>query len=756
MSHSHSGHKVDKKLIVAAISKLLDRTPHRHFDAPAISLNAITDYLRIPSSSIDPYDLEALVRPLAVAGTLFDGPTVPRVKYVRRGLRREYWIVFESGGGGGGGKNFYHHHNHHHDPFQTHVEGPRTRADRDVDLRGRAEAERKGRKAAHRSTSISDLPRPPSRASRTSTDTGLSRREQPSYGIDEGTNDQSGSVRFPVPFPVPAVLAASAQPAAKTLNLIPNLPGGADYSAGQSHHFREKEKKGFLQSIGIGKTSKSRQRYEYQSPDGSESGSENSSSGREDYHRSTRTRSDRAAPSGQSAGAGDQRTVETKVPVDPLAVARRKKEDRARKAFEAHLLWDNRNTTTRRPADGDSQPQTSDNWNRAPLRRPTRKETIQGPGGEDSWEIIDSYENDDEVGEEAGESDGEDPSSNATGKKTVDKEGVRKEAGMDKIKPVFQNHQTLSPAHEGEKMAEKRGSGDNALSRKKEVVRVDTEGIRDSRGEANDEIHDDGGRSDDSGSGSENDDNDDEDTEISSSDEKSQRSGSKAEADGGPANLTANRAVNKHVSKNKEMITDRPGDKEGQQKVTDSESKSRWDQKEGRNDKRSSPDEDPKRRLKHEKHKHEADRSGGDEGTKSKEVKGADGTKKDKNKCHEKEGRFESTSASTSPSKDTHAHRRKHEHGKERESDRKRSVTDNEDDSDQEEEGDSDPVEEESEVDREQPPTPHWEKTFQDLPFGPDLPVLAFREWIEDRWKILVAEIVAIMGMVYIIQATGL
>ncbi|KAK8864147.1 hypothetical protein IAR55_001393 [Kwoniella newhampshirensis] len=54
------------------------------------------------------------------------------------------------------------------------------------------------------------------------------------------------------------------------------------------------------------------------------------------------------------------------------------------------------------------------------------------------------------------------------------------------------------------------------------------------------------------------------------------------------------------------------------------------------------------------------------------------------------------------------------------------------------------------------PPTPWLVTVFEDLPFGPDIPTLKMIDWIQDRWQLIVAEVVAVLGVVFIIQAIGL
>ncbi|WWC71145.1 uncharacterized protein I206_105098 [Kwoniella pini CBS 10737] len=52
--------------------------------------------------------------------------------------------------------------------------------------------------------------------------------------------------------------------------------------------------------------------------------------------------------------------------------------------------------------------------------------------------------------------------------------------------------------------------------------------------------------------------------------------------------------------------------------------------------------------------------------------------------------------------------------------------------------------------------TPFLIKSFKGLPFEPDLSIFDSLLWIKDGWQLLVAELVAVLGVVYIIQATGL
>ncbi|WVR06680.1 hypothetical protein IAU60_003712 [Kwoniella sp. DSM 27419] len=52
-------------------------------------------------------------------------------------------------------------------------------------------------------------------------------------------------------------------------------------------------------------------------------------------------------------------------------------------------------------------------------------------------------------------------------------------------------------------------------------------------------------------------------------------------------------------------------------------------------------------------------------------------------------------------------------------------------------------------------PTPFWIKTFEGLPFGPDLPAVEARVWLREHWKVLVVQTAGILTVVYAIQASG-
>ncbi|OXG77116.1 hypothetical protein C345_06465 [Cryptococcus neoformans A2-102-5] len=56
----------------------------------------------------------------------------------------------------------------------------------------------------------------------------------------------------------------------------------------------------------------------------------------------------------------------------------------------------------------------------------------------------------------------------------------------------------------------------------------------------------------------------------------------------------------------------------------------------------------------------------------------------------------------------------------------------------------------------ESPSTPWFEIAFEGLPFGPDVPASKMLGWMRKQWRLLLAEAVFILGLVYIIQATGL
>ncbi|OWZ61648.1 hypothetical protein AYX15_06146 [Cryptococcus neoformans] len=56
----------------------------------------------------------------------------------------------------------------------------------------------------------------------------------------------------------------------------------------------------------------------------------------------------------------------------------------------------------------------------------------------------------------------------------------------------------------------------------------------------------------------------------------------------------------------------------------------------------------------------------------------------------------------------------------------------------------------------ESPSTPWFEIAFEGLPFGPDVPAFRMLGWMRKQWRLLLAEAVFILGLVYIIQATGL
>ncbi|OXB33946.1 hypothetical protein J007_06380 [Cryptococcus neoformans] len=56
----------------------------------------------------------------------------------------------------------------------------------------------------------------------------------------------------------------------------------------------------------------------------------------------------------------------------------------------------------------------------------------------------------------------------------------------------------------------------------------------------------------------------------------------------------------------------------------------------------------------------------------------------------------------------------------------------------------------------ESPSMPWFEIAFEGLPFGPDVPAFKMLGWMRKQWRLLLAEAVFILGLVYIIQATGL
>ncbi|WVO13352.1 hypothetical protein L204_100967 [Cryptococcus depauperatus] len=46
--------------------------------------------------------------------------------------------------------------------------------------------------------------------------------------------------------------------------------------------------------------------------------------------------------------------------------------------------------------------------------------------------------------------------------------------------------------------------------------------------------------------------------------------------------------------------------------------------------------------------------------------------------------------------------------------------------------------------------------TFEDLPFGPDVSGIKIVDWMKKRWQLMFAEILAVLGLVYVLQAAGL
>ncbi|WWC63003.1 uncharacterized protein I303_105601 [Kwoniella dejecticola CBS 10117] len=51
--------------------------------------------------------------------------------------------------------------------------------------------------------------------------------------------------------------------------------------------------------------------------------------------------------------------------------------------------------------------------------------------------------------------------------------------------------------------------------------------------------------------------------------------------------------------------------------------------------------------------------------------------------------------------------------------------------------------------------TPFLLKSFEGLPFEPDLSVFDSLAWMKDKWQLVVAELIAVLGIVYILQASG-
>ncbi|WWC88276.1 uncharacterized protein L201_003183 [Kwoniella dendrophila CBS 6074] len=58
--------------------------------------------------------------------------------------------------------------------------------------------------------------------------------------------------------------------------------------------------------------------------------------------------------------------------------------------------------------------------------------------------------------------------------------------------------------------------------------------------------------------------------------------------------------------------------------------------------------------------------------------------------------------------------------------------------------------------DEEETKTPFLMKSFEGLPFEPDTNFINTLSWMKERWQLVLAELIAVLGMVYIIQATGL
>ncbi|WVQ84210.1 hypothetical protein IAT38_006361 [Cryptococcus sp. DSM 104549] len=54
------------------------------------------------------------------------------------------------------------------------------------------------------------------------------------------------------------------------------------------------------------------------------------------------------------------------------------------------------------------------------------------------------------------------------------------------------------------------------------------------------------------------------------------------------------------------------------------------------------------------------------------------------------------------------------------------------------------------------PQTPWLVTAFEGLPFGPDAQELAMTDWLRERWRLIAAQVVAVLGAVYILQASGL
>ncbi|WVQ96583.1 hypothetical protein IAU59_003688 [Kwoniella sp. CBS 9459] len=639
--------------ILSAVRALVDARPHRAFNAPAISLNVLTEHLQIPSSSIDPYNLEILLRPLA--STHFGYPTSPRVKSVRSsGLKREYWIVFEPSTSSRGSRR----------PAQVQsepVEGAQG------EMAGEREHMLKMRKAAHRTTSISDLPRPPSRASR------ADRREKASYHHikdeeeEEGENLVQGSVDFPVPKPVGNEPEFRRSSPPKTLDLIPTLPGGANYLSVSSVATQDRqEKREFFRSMG-----------------------------------NTKDKFEQGNMSPQYTGAGEHIAADS----------RKEKEERARKAFQAHLQSSSELSAEHSDDPSGTEPLAR---SRQPLRRPTRKETIQGPGGEDSWEIIGSYEDQEGEGEEEEEDDDGRHDEPAKAKResvngqAEPSEG--KQAAKEPPSPVLKG-KSRNPQAEASKI-ERPESGKPASDRQ------ENDGDKVDSGKYSEESE--------GGSGSDSETSNDSSSGEEDEDEDSTGTESDFDAEHVPDNTgthtakkTSSKIEGKHAissSAKNTRSTDQVSVRAGSQAPRTSQ------------DGGDHPDEA--------------------EGEDEMDGQIGDKVKKASSK-HRSERKSEHNESSTRRRKQTGTvafniievtDSEKPEYSGQEESDEETEL-----DGDEDEDGEEGP-----------PPTPYWEKTFQDLPFGPDLPVLTIKDWLEDRWKILLAEIVIILGMVYIVQAIGL
>ncbi|WWD18828.1 hypothetical protein CI109_103283 [Kwoniella shandongensis] len=717
--------------VLAAVLEILDSDPKPSiiFDAPAISLNHLATNLHIIPSSIDAHGTAELIRPLAE--TIFDKPREPVVHTLRKGLGKEHWIVFRNLNRDDRPAEPDYLLSASH-PMDYHYQGDNLEHNRSEPVAGENDSSERSTNARQQP----HLPRPPIRRSRTPT-------------LTLRMND--------IPPPLPTAPLPS--PPTKTLRLLPTEGGRGDAvqmplkSAGEEG----KGKRGFLRAIGLGRKR-----------DGSRTNTPvanvQAGSAGHGYAQSGGT-SDRTDVNSQQAARtewerstldGSKERVEHSV-----------KSDGMRREDDADDDW--------RPAVRSRRDDLDSGLLKVPREAKADRATEQSQeDDEEEYEIISSY------GDEDNDADGalEDSNPNrvegdaaelglsSTGHRrpSHDEDDSRivldgsteepSERDKERTQSVHEIQHLQSEVQPGE-LEEETGHPDRHRQPKhrdgdrEATQKGDTQPAHLIKG--NDQLP---------GRGREN---------ILDKGEEANEGTRHDTLDG--SNGMEDEIQDDDVTETKEKYDDREDDWEEENKSPKPKVKSR-----GEDHKGQSVDDDVKhkRPVRDSKDDDESDKETterlnddekwqDDKAAQSLEVEKQDSDGpishqlKDDNlrRRHRHRDEHERERKSRDP--------RRHHHSSSENDEHRRHSSSHHDREDKHKKSDETrhkrhrlPVREGVKVDEEAPPTPWLITMFEDLPFGPDIPALAMVDWLKDRWQLIAAEVVATLGVVYIIQATGL